>query len=604
MNSYFFIHFLLSNIIISLSIVLILVLRHLSGSRISKRISYCLWFPVLGLFFMPFFPIGFFFGKLNFRNISASLVSKLSDTFSSTQANLISDSVSGTASASSINNITDDLTVSVFRLNPELSGIFTILWLSGALFVLIFYFHSTLRLRTLKSSSLPLQNSQIARLYTQCRQELHIRKEIPIYSTAFLNSPVTTGILKPAIYLPIHLISDCDLKNMRFMLLHELQHYRYKDCFINMLLNLVSVLYWCNPLVWLIIREIRADREIACDSSVLDLINEQDYFNYGSSLIGLAERCSLSHASCTTGMGGSSAQIKRRITSIVSHRPSTRKNYFAGIFILLLVICFSLFAAPYLMVYASISSVYEFHEKYVSLDDNSSVNSCFDGYRGSFVLYDTAADQWSIYEPENAMCRYSPDSTYKIYSALIGLETGAISNDSSEQTWDGTAYSFEQWNKNQDLNSAMANSVNWYFQSLDARSGKSTMQDYFDLLDYGNRNLSAPLDSYWLESTLKISPVEQVLLLKNLDNNSFDFDPENIQSVKDSLLLSMDSDKSLYGKTGTGRINGCDVNGWFVGFLETYDTTCYFAVNIQAEKNATGVCASTIALNILSQLGY
>ena len=65
---------------------------------------------------------------------------------------------------------------------------------------------------------------------------MHITKDIPIYSTAFLRSPVITGVFRPRIYLPIHLISDYKTDKIRYMLLHELQHYRYKDNISNYLL--------------------------------------------------------------------------------------------------------------------------------------------------------------------------------------------------------------------------------------------------------------------------------------------------------------------------------------------------------------------------------
>ena len=55
------------------------------------------------------------------------------------------------------------------------------------------------------------------------------------------------------------------------MLLHELQHYRYKDNISNYLLLLTGIFYWFNPLVWLAARAMKNDREIACDSAVLNI---------------------------------------------------------------------------------------------------------------------------------------------------------------------------------------------------------------------------------------------------------------------------------------------------------------------------------------------
>ena len=65
------------------------------------------------------------------------------------------------------------------------------------------------------------------------------------------------------------------------------------------------------------------------------------------------------------------------------------------------------------------------------------------------------------------------------------------------------------------------------------------------------RNVGSDIASYWMESTLKISPVEQVELLKAFYQNTFDFTSENIKAVKDSIRLSSSASGTLYGKTGT-----------------------------------------------------
>ena len=70
-----------------------------------------------------------------------------------------------------------------------------------------------------------------------------------------------------------------------------------------------------------------------------------------------------------------------------------------------------------------------------------------------------------------------------------------------------------------------------------------------------------------------------------------------------ALLLSTTSSGSLYGKTGTGRVNGKDVNGWFIGYIETANNTYYFATNIQSSSGATGSQATEITESVLSNLG-
>ena len=165
-------------------------------------------------------------------------------------------------------------------------------------------------------------------------------------------------------------------------------------------------------------------------------------------------------------------------------------------------------------------------------------------------------------------------------------------------TWDGTSYPFSEWEQDQTLDSAVRDSVNWYFQKLDASIGRSNIQNFLNEIDYGNQRIGNSLETYWLDQSLKISAVEQVELLIRFEQNQFQFKEKNIQAVKDSLLLSSDSGRSLYGKTGTIRTNEGDSSGWFIGYSKTPDNTFYFAVSVRGEQ-ASGAAAQKIAGKIL-----
>ena len=167
--------------------------------------------------------------------------------------------------------------------------------------------------------------------------------------------------------------------------------------------------------------------------------------------------------------------------------------------------------------------------------------------------------------------------------------------------WDEKEYPFAAWNADQDLASAMSASVNWYFQKLDEQLGRSAVKRYMERIGYGNQEIRS--DDYWMESSLKISPVEQAALLADLYRNRFDFSPENIDALKESICLFSLGNERFYGKTGTARTEGQDRNGWFVGFVETDGNAFFFATNIQSTADATGKKASEITQSILSDMG-
>lgn len=91
-------------------------------------------------------------------------------------------------------------------------------------------------------------------------------------------------------------------------------------------------------------------------------------------------------------------------------------------------------------------------------------------------------------------------------------------------------------------------------------------------------------------------------MLKKLYYNQFGFTSENIKAVKDSILLYSTDDGALSGKTGTKEVNGENTSGWFIGYIEQYSHTYFFATNIQSEKNASGPLATELTFSILSDL--
>ena len=591
----FMIRFFLCNVFISGIIGILLLVKRIFKNSLSSRMQYNLWFLLLGLLAVPFIPFRF----IGLPQIFSWLGSLRSSPSSGAGTN-----ITGTAEAVTTGNTNwmNNFTLSVNSETPSIAGYILLgIWIVGILAMIILVIKSSLRLRSLEKSALPLQNQEVRRLYHRCLEEMGIHRDIPVYSTAFLKSPIIVGLLKPCIYLPIHLISDYDESDMRYMLLHELQHYKHHDAIANYLMNLAGVVYWFNPLVLYALKEMRNDREVACDTSVLKMLEEDAYEDYGNTLINFAEKVSLAPFPFAAGLGGNMKQMKRRIINIASYEKPTFMKRIKGMTAFMLTAVLLLGFAPFISTYAADGS----HYQWDSSSENVSyvdLSTYFGEYEGSFVLYDLENDAWSIHDMEHATLRVAPNSTYKIYDALFGLEEEIITPENSFIAWNGKTYPFEAWNADQTLQSAMNSSVNWYFESVDEQLGAANISNYIEEIGYGNENISGDFSTYWMESSLKISPIEQVELLTRLQNNSLGFAPENINAVKDAICLCASDAGTFYGKTGTGRVDGQDVNGWFIGYIETADNTYFFATNIGADSDATGGNATEITMSILSDM--
>jgi hypothetical protein len=84
------------------------------------------------------------------------------------------------------------------------------------------------------------------------------------------NVPMTWGVLRPVIWLPIDAGSWTEDRR-RAVLAHELAHVRRADALTQWVGHVATVLFWFNPLVWIAVRRLRDERERACDDAVIRL---------------------------------------------------------------------------------------------------------------------------------------------------------------------------------------------------------------------------------------------------------------------------------------------------------------------------------------------
>ncbi len=229
----------------------------------------------------------------------------------------------------------------------------------------------------------------------------------------------------------------------------------------------------------------------------------------------------------------------------------------------------------------------------------------FRGYTGTIVIYDQTGGRYIVYNEPQSRKRLSPCSTFKIYNSLIGLETGVLADEDVYTLfkWNGTKYSFTNWNRDHTLASATRESVVWYFQELASRIGAQRMQEHLDAIGYGNRDISGGLTTFWLRSSLQISAVEQVELLTRLYSGELPFSPRNVAVVRKNITLAAGEGMTFMGKTGSGFADGRWLLGWFVGCVEKEGERYIFVVNIKAPDGASGGAARKITETVLKDLG-
>ncbi|WP_201712859.1 BlaR1 family beta-lactam sensor/signal transducer [Rossellomorea arthrocnemi] len=478
----------------------------------------------------------------------------------------------------------------------NLNKVFLLIWVAGIIALAVFFLSSHLQLNRLAGTARRIRSTDILSLFEKCKQDLGITKKIALLESSQVQSPLTFGFFRTTILLPKGSEQNTPLSELKYVILHELQHEKSHHTKVNYLFLFYQIVYWFNPFIWLAFREMRVDRELACDDAVLHYLDPVSYKEYGHTILSFFEQQQQPRfTTLTNQLSGSKKQIKKRISHIASFRRDSRLRLMKSIAIFVATTLFVLMQLPFFTLALGDEDYYDSKDQPI-IDE--SLNTYFNDVKGSAVLYSLKDDRYHIYNEEKSRLRVSPDSTYKIYSALIGLEVNSITPGDSIIKWNGEPNEYKEWNRDQTLDTAIEHSVNWYFQALDRTTGEDKLSAYLDRLDYGNKDLSGGVGDYWLESSLKISPMEQVELLRSFYTNEQHFDPVNVETVKSALALEEKGDARLYGKTGTGIVNGETVNGWFIGFVETKDDTWFFATNTD---QAGGSQAAEITMSILNK---
>jgi beta-lactamase class D len=224
------------------------------------------------------------------------------------------------------------------------------------------------------------------------------------------------------------------------------------------------------------------------------------------------------------------------------------------------------------------------------------------GIQGTFVLYDPATQHWQFHNKARADSAFSPASTFKIFNSLVGLQEKAVANDSVVLPWDRVVRGWEKWDMDQSMKTAFKYSCVWYYQEIARRVGEKRMQYWLSKVGYGNREMGAAVDSFWLNGSLKITALEQVEFLFALEANDLPF-PKPIQENVKRIMVAEEGDGwKLYGKTGWGDRKGRQI-GWYVGFIRSGAERRIFAMNMDIHEDEEAQYRLAMTRKILKKEG-
>lgn len=208
-----------------------------------------------------------------------------------------------------------EVPVGVSRQQAQVDfNIYSVLWLAGMAALLVHALVSAGKLKRKLATAILLRDN--------------------IYESEFVDSPFVFGVVKPNIYLPMHM----DEGTAAYVIAHEHAHLARRDHWWKVLGYLVLALHWFNPLVWVAYILFCRDIELACDEKVVKGLDGAARADYSQALLSCAAP-KRAVAACPLAFG--EGNIKTRVKSALHYKkPAFWVAAAAVLAVVIMAVCF------------------------------------------------------------------------------------------------------------------------------------------------------------------------------------------------------------------------------------------------------------------------
>jgi beta-lactamase regulating signal transducer with metallopeptidase domain len=191
-------------------------------------------------------------------------------------------------------------------------------WIVGAIIAFAPTLIGLVRLALLGRRARPMRGGRWALLVPSAMREIDVRRRVRFIELDEPVMPMTWGILRPVVLLPSGDF-DSSIAQRLDVLRHELAHIRRYDCLTQLVGQIACAVHWFNPLAWIAAKQLRVERERACDDEVLRAgAKASDYADY---LLRVARSM---HAPAAAAFGGLAmarpSQLAGRLLAVLDDR--------------------------------------------------------------------------------------------------------------------------------------------------------------------------------------------------------------------------------------------------------------------------------------------
>ena len=327
----------------ALLLLLILGLKPLYKNKFSKRWQYYIWIVVALRLLLPFTPDTTIIGSLFEKFDTTAITNEIP-----TNPNVPVPADTGNSKAEPTQT---DREITTAAMREPFNKYVCLFFIWSALALVLFVRKVTVYqgfIQYIKAGNKEVSDIKILNLLSDCEEKLKIKTRVELSCNPLIASPMLIGFFRPRIILPV---GEWEDKELSYIFVHELIHYKQRDMFYKWLIQIVVCVHWFNPFVYLLEKEVNKSCELSCDEKVISILNEKAKREYGDTLISFLKSNNLyksSLASVTLTEGAE--QLKERLGAIMKFRKKSKAIIaITAIFTAAVCVCFFVtgaYAAP------------------------------------------------------------------------------------------------------------------------------------------------------------------------------------------------------------------------------------------------------------------
>ncbi|WP_215158274.1 M56 family metallopeptidase [Paenibacillus sp. ISL-20] len=333
----------------SVMVVIIFALRFTLKNRVPLRWQYLMWMVLIIRLLLPWAPESQFslYNVFSFTDHQSTRIIITADYLENTRPVIPAEETlaSGNLESETVapSNVTSDERPPIPWKYLIIFGI----WLMGVItfaFYMIKVNRKFNRSIVNDSTDALVPSSQWVHVLEDCKVKLGMKRSLPLLVTNAVKGPTLYGFFRPRILLPNAGMDGFSDKELSYIFLHELVHYKRRDILVNWIMTVQLLLHWFNPILWVAYRKMREDQEISCDAITISHIRADEIREYGYTIVKMLEKKSSRSqrllASANFSMG--SSQLKRRIRMITRFKKNSYKWSVVGLLTMILLTTVSL----------------------------------------------------------------------------------------------------------------------------------------------------------------------------------------------------------------------------------------------------------------------